>query len=152
MIAGFLAGAAGEFAANVLTFGEMFIRARPASQMPTKTAARLADVAGLELAQPGERPDKATNRQEAAGGLLTYLVALSTALLYAAVRRAGLRLPVPVAGLLVGAAAMAAADTTATVVGATDPKEWGVDGWLLDIASHAAYGIAVAATVEGLDP
>ena len=152
MMAGFLAAAAGEFVANVLTFGDMFIRARPASQMPTKTAARLADAAGVDFAQPGERPDKAANRQEAAGGLLSYLVALTTAIAYAAVRQAGLRLPVPIAGLLVGAAAMAAADTTATVVGATDPKEWGTDGWLLDIASHAAYGLTVAATVEALDP
>jgi hypothetical protein len=35
-------------------------------------------------------------------------------------------------------------------LGLTDPRDWGAEGWLSDIAPHAAYGIATALTYEAL--
>jgi hypothetical protein len=149
--AGAIAGAAGEIALNVVSYTDMLVRARPSSQMPGKVAERLAGAVNVDFAQPGERPDKATIRQEASGALLGYGMAIGTAVAYAMVRRAGLRLPVPVAGLLMGGAAMAVSDSAATALGVTDPTEWGVSGWLSDIVPHAVYGVVAAVTIELID-
>lgn len=149
--AGAIAGAAGEIALNVVSYADMLVRARPASSMPGKVAERLAGGVGVDFAQPGERSDKASIRQEASGALLGYGMAIGMALAYAVARRAGLRLPVPVAGLLMGGGAMLIADSTATALGVTDPTEWGASGWISDIVPHAAYGLVAAATIELID-
>jgi uncharacterized membrane protein len=152
IVTGVVAGAVGEMALNVVSYADMFVRARPASQMPAKVAGRIARMAGVELAKPGERADKAETRQEAGGALLGYLMAIGTAMAYAVLRRAGLRLPIPLAALTMGGAAMAISDTTATALGVADPAGWGTDGWLADIVPHTAYGLAAAATLEMIDP
>jgi drug/metabolite transporter (DMT)-like permease len=151
IVAGAIAGAAGEMAIDVFTYGDMLARARPASEVPAKVAGRLAEGAGIELAQPGERADKAENRKQAGGALLGYATAIGVATGYAVLRRLGFRLPMPVAGLAMGAAAMALSDTTATALRVTDPTTWGAEGWIADIVPHAAYGLAAAATLEVLD-
>ena len=150
--AGAIAGAAGEFVLNVLTYSDMFVRARPASQMPGKVVKRMSEEAGVELAQPGERPEKAETRQEAGGALLGYGMAIGVAVAYAILRRVGVRLPVPLAGMAVGGAAMVISNGSATALGATDPAEWGTAGWISDIVPHAAYGLVTAATLEMIDP
>jgi hypothetical protein len=57
---------------------------------------------------------------------------------------------VPLAGLLLGAAAMASSDVPAIKLGVTDPAEWGTSGWLADIIPHLAYGLVTAAVYEAL--
>ena len=151
IVSGAVAGAVGETALNVVSYADMLLRARPASRMPGAVASRMAHMTGLELAQPGERADKAESRAEASGALLGYVMAIGTAVAYAALRRAGLRLPVPFAALAMGGAAMAVSDTTATALGVADPTTWGVGGWMADIVPHAAYGLAAAATLDLID-
>lgn len=151
LAAGAVAGAAGEMVLNVVTYGDMFVRARPASSMPAKVAGRVTDIIGVELAQPGERADKASTRREAGGALMGYFVAVGVAVAYAAARRIGVRLPWPVAGLAIGGGAMALSDSVAAAVGAADPTTWSAKDWLLDIGPHAAYGLTVAATLEMID-
>jgi drug/metabolite transporter (DMT)-like permease len=151
IVAGTIAGAMGEFVLNVMTYGDMALRGRPASEMPSKVVDRLAETAGVELGEPWERSGKIANRQEAIGALLGYGVAAGVAVGYAVLRRAGLRAPIPVAGLAIGGGAMLLSDSIATAVGATDPTEWGVEGWLSDIVPHAAYGVVTAATLELID-
>lgn len=152
IVAGGIAGAAGEMVLNILSYLDMFVRARPASQMPGKVAVKLADLGGIDLAKPGERPEKLEARQESAGALMGYGVAIGVGAGYAVLRRLGLRLPIPVAGLVIGGTAMVFPDSDATVLGATDPGSWGVSGSALDAIPHAAYGIATAATLEMVDP
>ncbi|MGQ0608483.1 MAG: hypothetical protein ACT4OQ_08485 [Chloroflexota bacterium] len=152
MISGVIAGATGELALNVASYADMVIRARPSSSMPGKVAGRMADLAGVELSRPGERADIAETRKEASGALLGYGMAVGTAVAFALLRRAGMRLPVPLGGVLMGGAAMAVSDSAATALGATDPATWGVSGWLADIIPHAIFGVAAAATLELLDP
>jgi hypothetical protein len=151
IVHGMIAGAAGELALNVLTYLDMLVRARPASELPAKVAERLADAAGVEFAQPGERPEKAASRTEATGALLGYATAGGVAVAYALVRRIGLRLPTPIAGVVVGAAAMTLSDSTATALRVTDPTSWEASSWVADIVPHAAYGFVTAATLELLD-
>ncbi len=152
LVAGAIAGATGEIALNVVAYADMVVRARPASTMPSKVVGRVADLAGIDLSQPGERTDIAETRKEASGALLGYVMAIVTAVGYALLRRAGLRLPLPIAGLAIGGAAMAVADSGATALGATDPRTWGIEGWVADIVPHAAFGLVVAATLEFIDP
>lgn len=152
ILGGVIAGAVGELTLEAISYGDMFARARPASEMPGKVAQRLADTAGVELAQPGERAEKAEIRREAGGAILGYGMAVGVAVSYALLRHAGLRLPLPLAGLAMGGAAMAISNSTATVLGVTDPREWGTEGWLADIVPHAAYGLAAASTLEMIDP
>lgn len=150
--AGAIAGAAGELALNVASYADMLIRARPSSSVPGKVAGRMADLAGVELSRPGERAEIAETRREASGALLGYGMAVGTTVAYALLRRAGLRLPVPVAGVAMGGAAMAVSDSAATALGATDPTTWGVAGWLSDIVPHVIFGVVAAATLEMIDP
>jgi hypothetical protein len=148
ILAGVIGGAVGELALNIVSYGDMFVRARPASDMPGKVAQRFADGLGIQFAQAGERPEKAEARREASGAILGYGMAMLVAVAFSVLRRLGLRLPVPIAGLAMAGTAMAISDSTATVLGVADPTEWGVAGWLSDIVPHAAYGIAAAATIE----
>jgi drug/metabolite transporter (DMT)-like permease len=151
IVTGAIAGAAGELALNVVTYGDMLVRARPSSSMPAKVAGRLTDAAGIELAQPGERPEKAEIRREAVGALLGYGMAVATAIASVFVRRAGLRLPAPMAGVAIGATAMVVSDSIATALGVTDPKRWKTSDWISDIVPHAVYGIVTALTVEVIE-
>ena len=152
IVAGAIAGAAGELALNVVSYADMLVRARPSSDMPGKVAGRMAKMAGVDLARPGERAEKTETREEAAGALLGYGMAIGTAVSYSLLRHAGVRLPVPIAGLAIGGAAMAISDSAATALGVTDPTAWGAAGWSSDLVPHAAFGIVVAATLELIDP
>ena len=60
-------------------------------------------------------------------------------------------MPSTLAGLAVGAAAMAASDVPMTKTGVTDPNTWGSEGWLADIIPHALYGVALAYTFDALE-
>jgi hypothetical protein len=61
-----------------------------------------------------------------------YATGLTVGALYGLARPAIGKLSLPLAGLALGAVAMAAVAT-----GATDPKTWGTSGWLADIVPHA---------------
>jgi hypothetical protein len=60
------------------------------------------------------------------------------------------RWPPVAVGLAVGAAAMAATDTGATVAGAADPRQWSGAEWLADIVPHAVYGLTTALAFDRL--
>jgi hypothetical protein len=46
---------------------------------------------------------------------------------------------------------MAASMLPMTALGLTDPRRWGVEGWLSDVVPHAAYGLATAAALRALE-
>ncbi|ODA70572.1 hypothetical protein APS67_005306 [Streptomyces sp. AVP053U2] len=56
--------------------------------------------------------------------------------------------PHRVAGLLLGAMAMAGSDLPATALKVTDPSSWSASAWLSDIAPHLACGVT---TVRAFD-
>ena len=59
------------------------------------------------------------------------------------------RWSLPLAGAVLGIAVMAASDAPAVVTGATDPRTWGVSGWISDAIAHLAYGLVTALAYEG---
>jgi hypothetical protein len=45
---------------------------------------------------------------------------------------------------------MAASDLPAAALRVTDPRTWGAAGWVSDLLSHLAYGLATATVYEAL--
>ena len=149
-LAGAAAGAAGTVALDVASYGDMVVRGRPSSGVPAKVAGTLADQFGVSLAPPNEgaNGDTAKNRSSGLGALMGYATGLGIGALYGALRPRLGRVSVPLAGVAIGLAAMAASDTPAVTTGATDPKTWGFSGWLSDLLPHLAYGLVTALTYE----
>lgn len=157
LIAGVVAGAAGTIALNVTTYLDMLLRGRPASELPTKMAGRLAEEAGISLdfedsssaeGEGGQAAPPADNRREALGALLGYANGLGIGLGYGLARLLLPRLPLWLAGGILGSAAMAASDIPATRLGLTRPQDWTAADWAADVIPHAAYGLVTALTFD----
>ncbi|MCZ2804979.1 hypothetical protein O2W18_07705 [Modestobacter sp. VKM Ac-2983] len=144
---GLLAGAAGTTALNALTYVDMLRRGRPASTVPDRTAAALADAAGVELPGRGAAREARTT---GLGALLGIGNGLGVGVLASLVRAGGVRMPGPVGAVLTGAAAMAATDGPTAALGVTDPRTWTASAWAADAVPHLAYGAAVQAVVSAL--
>lgn len=146
LAAGIAAGAVGTVALNVATYLDMTVRGRPASSAPADAAGKLADLAGADLGDEEEAP----NRREGLGALLGLVTGLGVGAAYGLVR--GLvHVPLPVAAGCLGAAAMAGSDLPMTALGLTDPREWDAASWASDIVPHLAYGAAAALAYQMFD-
>ncbi|SFL75718.1 MULTISPECIES: hypothetical protein [Streptomyces] len=143
---GLVAGSVGTAALNITTYGDMLLRARPASSVPSDVVDRLAERTGVGLGEDEE----ASNRKEAAGALLGFVTGLGVTAAYALVSGRRRTPPVPVTAPLLGAAAMAGSDVSATALGVTDPRSWSRSAWLSDIVPHLVYGLAAGATLRAL--
>jgi hypothetical protein len=145
--AGMSAGAAGTTALNLATYLDMAARGRPASQAPAETVKKLEEKAGIQV------PEPASNRRQALGALFGFVTGLGVGALYGLVRPSLRSVPVQIAGVGVGLAAMAGSDVPMTLLGVSDPKEWSPPDWLADLIPHLAYGFATAVVFDALtDP
>ncbi len=149
-LAGTVSGAAGTVALNVATYADMVIRGRPSSQVPAKVAGALTDQLGISLANgdADHNAEVAKNRRNGLGALMGYVTGLGVGTLYGALRPRLGSVSVPLASVALGLAAMTASDAPAVTTHATDPKTWGLSGWLSDLLPHLAYGLATALTLE----
>jgi hypothetical protein len=150
VLVGTAAGAVGTAALNIATYADMASRGRPSSDMPSKLVKNVASSAGIEpLAADDET---AENRRSGVGALLGYVNGIGVGAVYGLIRPAirG-KVPLLIAALAAGGAAMALSDVPATKTGATDPKTWGPEGWIADIVPHALYGLALAFAFDALD-
>jgi hypothetical protein len=145
ILVGALAGAAGTTALNAVTYLDMAVRGRPSSDVPEQSVERAASTTGVRIPGDGETR---RNRVSGLGPLAGVATGVGIGVAYGvAVGLLG-RPPLALAGLLVGAGAMAGTDVPMVATGLTDPRSWGVAGWLSDIVPHIAYGYATAATME----
>lgn len=146
---GLLCGVAGTMALDATTYADMLLRGRPASRLPGEAAAKLAAHAGIDLSG-----DAATTkaRREGLATLLGYATGVAVGLAGALVLggRGSRQRSVLNHAVLFGASAMVVANVPMTLQGLTDPRRWGVEGWLEDLVPHAAYGLAAAAALEVL--
>ena len=142
---GVVAGAVGTIALNITTYADMVARARPSSETPSKMAGVLADKAGIDLSG-GEGEETAQHRRQGIGALLGYVTGIGVGVVYGALDRGEKRWPVPIAGALLGLAAMAGSDLPIAGTGISDPTEWSASDWASDLVPHLIYGF-VAATV-----
>ncbi|MFJ5532877.1 hypothetical protein [Streptomyces sp. NPDC093261] len=143
---GLLAGAAGTLALNLVSHGDMPLRGRPSSNVPAEVADRLADRAGVPLGDGEEK----SNREQALGAMLGYVIGLGIGCAYGLLRQRAGRPSIWTAAPLLGAAAMAGSDLPATVLKVTDPASWPLTSWASDAASHLPYGLTTASVYEAL--
>ena len=144
LLRGAAAGAAGTTALDAVTYLDMLVRGRAASDTPTRLARRLVDQAGITL--PGTRAQRG-NRLGALGPLAGIATGTGIGALAGLLRSAGIRLPTAVGGPLLGAAAMLAADVPLAVLGVSDPRTWSRVDWLADAIPHLVYGVTTHATL-----
>lgn len=144
IVCGLIAGAAGTVALNISTYLDMSLRGRPASEVPAQLASTLTQKVGVDLAPSTEGDEKKQNRASGIGALIGYASGLGIGVAYASLRPTFRSVPTPVAGIGAGLAAMATSDLPIVAFDISDPKTWGITGWLSDIIPHLIYGMTVA--------
>ncbi len=142
---GLIAGAAGTTALNAVTYLDMAVRGRPASDTPERSVGRLAQLAHVDVGQ-GET---GRNRKAGLGPLLGYANGAAVAVGFSALARR--RLPTAAALVTLAATAMVASNLPMTALRLTDPRHWSATDWLSDVIPHAVYGWVTAVTLSQLD-
>ncbi|WP_345378280.1 hypothetical protein [Pseudonocardia yuanmonensis] len=148
LLNGAMAGAAGTTALNVVSGTDALVRARPASRVPEQLVAAVAGRAGVAV--PGGRAER-RNRLAALGPLAGTATGVVVGAVAGGLRAAGLRLPGPVGGPLLGAAAMLATDGPLALTRVSDPRTWSAADWTADVLPHLAYGVATHAALVRLE-
>lgn len=92
----------------------------------------------------------AQNRLTGLGALVGYGVGLGVGVAYSLARPLLRNVPAPVAGVVVGLAAMAGSDVPSVLLGVTNPRKWGFAGWVEDIIPHVIYGLITVGVYEAL--
>lgn len=145
---GLAAGAAGVTVLNAITYLDMAIRARPASDTPSQAVERLARTAGAQIPGHGDEHD---NRLAGLGPLSGIMTGAVVGVVAAFARPALSAIPAPLAAVTLGAMAMAGGDGPLVALGLTKPGDWAAADWASDIVPHLGYGAAVYATLTALD-
>lgn len=145
LLRGAAAGAAGTTALNAVTYLDMAIRARPASQTPQQAVAKIADRVGHPV--PGAGEEK-VNRLGGLGPLAGIATGVGIGVVAGMLRPVVGRLPSLVGATVLGAAAMAGADVPLARLGVTDPSTWTPGDWLSDVVPHFAYGLVAHAMLR----
>ena len=149
LLKGALAGAAGTTALNAATYLDMAVRARPASKTPQQAVDKLAERSGRPV--PGTGEDK-QNRLAGLGPLLGVATGIGVGTAAGMLAPALRRLPVPLAALLVGGAAMAAANLPMKQLEVSDPATWSAPDWASDAIPHLAYGAVTCTALRLMSP
>jgi hypothetical protein len=148
ILAGAAAGAAGTAALDAVTYLDMTVRGRAASDTPERSVEKFADSAGVAVPGTGETRD---NRLAGLGALSGVATGVGVGAAFGVLRRLGLRPPTLIGGALVGLSAMAATASSMASMGISDPRTWSAADWLADLLPHLAYGLVTYATLQALD-
>jgi hypothetical protein len=135
-LVGAAAGAAGTTALNAVSYLDMAVRGRPASDTPETTVEKVAELAHLPV------PDD--NRLAGLGGLTGLVVGVGVGALIGAARAAGLRAGTVTTTLVV----LVASNGPMTALGITDPRTWSPVDWVSDVVPHVAYGAVTTAVLD----
>ncbi len=150
MLLGAVAGATGTLALDTATYLDMALRGRASSETPANVAGAIADKLGAHTPAITGQSSQAQSRRSGIGALMGYATGCSLGVAYGLARPwLGKSTPYA-AGFVLGALAMAASDTPAIAFRQTNPRSWGVSGWLADITPHLVYGYATVYTFEAL--
>ena len=144
---GAAAGAAGTTALNAVTYLDMAVRGRSASDTPEQTVRAIADRAHVTIPGEGETRD---NRLTGLGALSGIATGIAVGAAFGAIRALGFRPRPAIGATAVGLLAMAATDGSMTALKVTDPRHWSPASWLSDLVPHLAYGAATAGTLAAL--
>jgi hypothetical protein len=149
---GAVAGAVGTVALDVTTYADIAIRGRSSSGAPSQMVSILAKAVGLPLSSQGvgSEDETAQNRENGLGALLGYVNGLGVGVAYGLLRSRQDDIPIPLAGIGVGLAAMAASDIPLIALRVSNPKTWGLSGWAADAIPHLVYGLVTTIVYEAL--
>lgn len=145
LVSGMAAGAAGTTALNAVTYLDMAVRARPASEAPQKAVEEIADRTGQSV--PGDQ-DSRDNRVQGLGPLVGILTGVGVGAMAGVCRPVLVKLPAPLAATLIGLTAMALSDGPLVSLRLTDPKQWSKADWVSDLVPHLVYGATTYATLQ----
>ncbi len=141
VLIGAAAGAAGTTTLNVITYLDMAIRGRPASSTPERTVAAMAKL--IHLRVPGSG-DVLAARLSGLGALTGYTAGIGIGVILGLAYGLGWR-PGLTTGILAAAVfALIGTNGPMTVLGVTDPRTWGLVGWVSDLVPHIGYGVVTA--------
>ncbi|TMB90608.1 MAG: hypothetical protein E6J44_02235 [Chloroflexi bacterium] len=149
---GAVAGAVGTVALDVTTYADIAIRGRSSSGAPSQMVSILAKAVGLPLSSQGvgSEDQTAQNRESGLGALLGYVNGLGVGVAYGLLRSRQDDIPIPLAGIGVGLAAMAASDIPLIALRVSNPKTWELSGWAADAIPHLVYGLVTAIVYDAL--
>ena len=148
ILVGAIAGAAATSALNIATYTDIAVRGRGESDVPSRLVKNIAEAAGVgALASDDETTQ---HRRSGIGALMGYANGLAVGVAYGALRPATRDVPVLLAAVAAGAAAMALSDVAIATSGASDPRTWGTAGWTADAIPHLVYGLALALSFDAL--
>jgi hypothetical protein len=145
LLRGAAAGAAGTTALNAVTYVDMVVRGRPASDTPERTVTELADRAEIDIPGQGAQRD---NRVSGTGALLGIATGVGVGVAAGLARRLGWRPSVPVGAAVTGVAAMAGSAGPMASLGVSDPRSWSAADWISDALPHLAYGLVTTAALN----
>jgi hypothetical protein len=145
---GAAAGAAGTTALNAVTYLDMAIRGRPASNTPEQAVEKAAQSAGVSI--PGSDEERG-NRLAGLGPLSGLAVGTGIGIVFGLVRALRIRPPGLIDSVLIAAAAMAATDLSMARMGVSDPRSWSATDWTSDALPHLAYGAVTHATLAAFE-
>lgn len=145
---GCAAGAAGTTLMNAVTYGDMAVRGRPASATPEQVVDAVATSLGHKVPDSG---GGRANRLTGLGALSGIAVGCSVGAGVSLIRRAGVRMPLWLGGVVTGVLAMAASDLPMAGLRVSDPRAWSAADWASDLLPHLVYGVVTYAAVTALD-
>jgi hypothetical protein len=147
LLCGAAAGAAGTSTLNVIAYLDIAMRGRPTSNTPERTVEAMARLFGLTVPGSG---DVLTNRLLGLGALTGYAAGIGMGLLLGLAYGLGWRPRLWVATLVATAIALIGTNGPMTVLGVTDPRTWGLVGWVSDLIPHLGYGVVTALVLHCL--
>jgi hypothetical protein len=149
LLSGAASGAAGTTTLNVITYLDIAVRGRPISTTPEKTVEAMARLFGLTI--PGNG-DVLANRISGLGALTGYAAGIGMGMVLGLAYALGWRPGLLLASLVATAIALIGTNGPMTVLGVTDPRTWGVVGWISDLIPHFGYGAVTALVLRYLYP
>jgi hypothetical protein len=147
LLSGAAAGAAGTTALDVITYLDIAIRGRPTSSTPQRTVEAMGRLAGLTV--PGDG-DTLANRLLGLGALTGYAAGIGMGVVLGLAYALGWRPGPLVATVVATLVALFGTNGPMTVLGVTDPRTWGVTGWISDLVPHFGYGLVTALVLRHL--
>jgi hypothetical protein len=147
LLSGAAAGAAGTTALNVITYLDIAVRGRPTSSTPERTVETMARLIGVTVPGTG---DFLANRLLGLGALTGYAAGIGMGLILGLAYALGWSPSLLVATLVATAIALIGTNGPMTVLGVTDPRTWGVVGWISDLIPHFGYGVVTALVLRYL--
>jgi hypothetical protein len=147
LLSGAAAGAAGTTALDVITYLDIAVRGRSTSTTPQRTVEAMAKLVGLTVPGTG---DTLANRLLGLGALTGYAAGIGMGLILGLASALGWRPSLLVATLVATVIALVGTNGPMTVLGVTDPRTWGLVGWISDLVPHLGYGVVTALVLHYL--